>query len=657
VNVQIELLGAFRVTVGTRPVPEDAWRRRKPAALVKLLALAPGHRLPRERVMEALWPELEPHAAAANLRKALHQARRALGDEGGAAIVSLGDVLFLPQGSLSVDVDSFFAEIAAARRTGDAAAYERALALYGDGLLPDDRYADWSRERRDELAAEFVTAAEELAALLEAQGDLDGAIRVVRRLVAADPLRERAHLALMRLHALAGRREEALHAYEHLRDVLARELAAEPTAEAQRLYEEVRADRSDPELSAELWERVGDLRVLSGDTGGAARAFASALRHARDEPELARVHRKLATARLMGHEPDAAELHLHAAERLASDPVERAQLACLRANQAWERGDLDAARRHAETALELAEATGDDASIAGAQEALTIVLHLRGEWRAGLQLEVERVAADRDGRTQLARVFDIHHCIGQFHLYGDSLSEGVENYARRTLALAEEAHAIRAQAFAWCLLGETLLLRARWDEAAGCLERSCELHESLGTPTAALPWQRLAELAVCRGRGAEAEVYLRRAAAIATVSPMARHHWGRIHATSTLAGLERGDVDAAVRAVRAAAAATVRYGDCPTCSALLNPLAAEAFAALGDVAAAHAYALAAETVSERFDSSAWRAMAESAAASVAAAEGDAPLAVARFREAAGLYDRAEQPYWAERSLAQAAAVA
>jgi hypothetical protein len=57
-----------------------------------------------------------------------------------------------------------------------------------------------------------------------------------------------------------------------------------------------------------------------------------------------------------------------------------------------------------------------------------------------------------------------------------------------------------------------------------------------------------------------------------------------------------------------------------------------------------------------FDSSAWRAMAEAAAASVAASEGDAAGARARFETAASLYDGVGHTYWAERSRAQAAAV-
>ena len=656
-DLRIGLLGGFRVAVDGRAIPEEAWRRRKPAAVLKLLALAPGHRLQREQLMDVLWPQLDPPAAAANLRKAVHHARRVLdSDDGGRMIASIGELLCLPDEGLSVDVDEFRAAVDRARRTADPSDYSNAIELYHEGLLPEDRYEEWTIERRDELHAELLAILEELAGLLEAHGDVDAAARVVRRIVTEEPLREAAHAWLIRLYAIAGRRGEALQQYEQLRNVMERELDAEPSPETQRLFEEVRANRAaEPELTMDLWERVGDLRVLSGDAAGAVKAFTAALEAARS-PDAVSLQRKIAGAWLMQHAADEAEPHLAAAERLAPEPAERGRLACLRANQAWERAELDTAQSFAEEALKLAEAHGDGDDVAAAHEALAVISHLRGDWRHGFQHEIERLSADGNGSTALARVFDIHHCIGQYHLYGDALFASVEDYARRTLALAEEAEAVRAQAFAWCLLGESLLLQARWEEAAGCLARSCELHASFGTRSGALPWQRLAELAACRGRPDEADTMLRRASAIATVSPMARHLWGRIHATAAFASLERGQPEAAIHSVRAAAAAAARYGDCPTCSALLHPTAAEAFAALRDTESARAHAEAAARVAGFFDSSAWRAMAETAAAHVAAVGRDRGHARERFHAAADLYERAGQPYWTERSLRHAEAV-
>ena len=76
---------------------------------------------------------------------------------------------------------------------------------------------------------------------------------------------------------------------------------------------------------------------------------------------------------------------------------------------------------------------------------------------------------------------------------------------------------------------------------------------------------------------------------------------------------------------------------------------------LDDPDGARPFAEAAAGIAGMFDSSAWRAMAESAAASVAAAEKDQARARAGFEAAAALYERAGQPYWLGRSLAQGAA--
>ena len=77
-RVRIELLGRFRVAISGDEVLAKAWRSRRAAELVQLLALADGHRLTRDQVIEALWPHLQVEAGAANLRKAAHFAREAL---------------------------------------------------------------------------------------------------------------------------------------------------------------------------------------------------------------------------------------------------------------------------------------------------------------------------------------------------------------------------------------------------------------------------------------------------------------------------------------------------------------------------------------------------------------------------------------------------
>ena len=651
-GLALDLLGGFRVRVGGKPVDDDVWRRRRPAAVLKLLALEPSHRLHREQLADLLWPEHDPAAGAANLRKAIFLARAALDDvaEGGAGhLASVGELVRLLGDGLSIDVERFRTSLAAARRERDPAAYVAALALYRGELLPEDRYDEWASVLREELAAEYGSGLAELAALQETAGDLAAALESARRLVAADPLREEGHVAVIRLLGLSGHRSEALQHYGLLARLLDEELGTEPAAETQRLHEEIRSGGdAEPELAADLWERVGDLRVGAGDAAGAVKAFTRALDSSQDRTPRARLLRKTGEAWLQQHRAEEAAVSLAAAEAADSDPAEAARLTRARANLAWETRDLAAAERLAEESLAAAQRDGTEDDIAAAHEARAIVSHFQGRWREGLLEELARLGG-ADAGASLARVSDLHHCIGQYHLYGDGLHDSVEDYARRVLDLAEAEGMVRAQAFAWCLLGESLLLQARWDEADGCLERSCRLHMSFGSRTGGLPWQRRAELAACTGEHDESRGHLREAAARATVSPMAAHLWGRIHATAAFSAVEQGQWERAVRSVQAALAARTRYGDCPSCSAMLNPIAAEAYGCIGDPESARTYAEAAAGVAQMFASSAWQAMAESAAGSVAVAEGEPERAVRNFTRARELYDAAGQPYWAERT--------
>jgi hypothetical protein len=139
-RVDIALLGRFAVLRDGEPVPDDAWSRRGAASLVKLLALTDGRRMHRERVMDALWPELTVDAAGPRLHKAAHYARRALGDTKGAVLLRQDQVLLLADHEVTVDALVFRSLAAAAVASGSATAADEALAAYGGQLLPDDPY-------------------------------------------------------------------------------------------------------------------------------------------------------------------------------------------------------------------------------------------------------------------------------------------------------------------------------------------------------------------------------------------------------------------------------------------------------------------------------------------------------------------------------------
>ena len=143
-TLRIWLLGGFRVSVGSRSIGEEEWHLRKAQSLLKLLALAEGHRLHREQAMELLWPDLHQEAALNNLHYALHVARRTL-EPSTLASSSAGTSRYLrlrgeqltlcPDSPLWVDVEAFEEAAVTTRRALEPAAYRATLDLYAGELV------------------------------------------------------------------------------------------------------------------------------------------------------------------------------------------------------------------------------------------------------------------------------------------------------------------------------------------------------------------------------------------------------------------------------------------------------------------------------------------------------------------------------------------
>lgn len=235
-RVKIDLLGGFDVRVDERGVPGDTWRRRRgAAALVKLLALAPRRRLPRDRVLAALWPGLPPEIALPRLHTAAHYARRAFG-AADAVVLAGGTVGLLPAADVSVDVIVFEAAAGAALRSGpDPAACGAVADRYQPELLPDDGDPEWTQGVRERIRRTY-------AELLRGAGRWDELIDLI-------PVDERAHVALIRAAVLAGDGTTALRRYHDLTRVLASELQVEPGAEA-RAWRDRAVALQDPDSSA-----------------------------------------------------------------------------------------------------------------------------------------------------------------------------------------------------------------------------------------------------------------------------------------------------------------------------------------------------------------------------------------------------------------------
>ena len=141
-------------------------------------------------------------------------------------------LVLCPEGDLWVDVDAFEEAAAIARRAREPGAYRAAIELYAGELLPEDRYEEWTQERRETLRQTRLRLLVELARLHEERGEIGPAIETLGEAVTHEPTDEQAHVNLMRLYALSGREAEALTQYGRLEVVLAKELGTEPATTA-----------------------------------------------------------------------------------------------------------------------------------------------------------------------------------------------------------------------------------------------------------------------------------------------------------------------------------------------------------------------------------------------------------------------------------------
>jgi predicted ATPase/DNA-binding SARP family transcriptional activator len=251
--VRIKLLGDFHVSLGELEIPSEHFRLRKARNLVKLLALSDNHNLHREELMEILWPEGDPGAAANNLHQALFAARRAFilaGADPGLYLTFENETLHLAsKAPIWVDVENFDQAAGMARREKTPQAYQAALELYSGDLLPEDRYADWTLSRREQLRQEYLGLLQELGNLYEANSEYQAAIEVCKKIVQNDTLNEEAYVNLMRLYAMNGQRQAAVRQYQLLQEILLHELEIEPDPSSTQVYQQILSGEYAPQKS------------------------------------------------------------------------------------------------------------------------------------------------------------------------------------------------------------------------------------------------------------------------------------------------------------------------------------------------------------------------------------------------------------------------
>jgi len=245
---RVALFGGLEVTTEFGTVDEDAWKKRKARVLFAMLAVKRGQDVPRDVILEHLWPEMEAARARNNFYVIWSAMRRALAGGGPAAaaaryVQNTGGLCRVSRAVRS-DLDDF-EDAVSALRAADAAQDDAAVLaaartlmdVYRGELLPGDLYDDWFTEVRDRTRHDFCDALVRAARVAESRAEYDHALVFLRRATRADQWREDVYQATMRCQMNAGQRGSAIETYLLCRSKLIDDLGLDPSAETTRLYE------------------------------------------------------------------------------------------------------------------------------------------------------------------------------------------------------------------------------------------------------------------------------------------------------------------------------------------------------------------------------------------------------------------------------------
>lgn len=214
--VAVRLLGAFEVRVDDRSVSLPAGAQR----LVALLALR-GRR-GRSRLAGELWPDTTEHRAMGSLRTTIWRINQAVPGLVGS---TPGSADLDP--SAEVDVRRLI-DLSRALLAGDVPTEDPPLAPQTGDLLPDweDEWLTVDRERLRQLQLHVLEAQAERLLRMDAYGlALEWALAAMN----AEPLRESAHRAVIRIHLAEGNHTEAVRSYDRCVELFDRELGVAPS--------------------------------------------------------------------------------------------------------------------------------------------------------------------------------------------------------------------------------------------------------------------------------------------------------------------------------------------------------------------------------------------------------------------------------------------
>jgi DNA-binding SARP family transcriptional activator len=246
VALRIYLTGQLALECDGTLLNQGTFAGRQGALVFARLLMPRGAAVSRDELATLLWGEALPNAWDTALNAIVSKIRLLFGRAGLDKSKVLPSALGCYQLNLPadawLDVDAAFDALHSAEgllkrdRFQEAwAAAQVAYHIYKRPFLPAET-GEWVALQREKLATFHVRACECLAETYIHNGEPKIAVDIARQAVVAQPYRETAYQVLMRAHAAAGNRAEALRTFEECRRLISDHLGVAPSGDTETVY-------------------------------------------------------------------------------------------------------------------------------------------------------------------------------------------------------------------------------------------------------------------------------------------------------------------------------------------------------------------------------------------------------------------------------------
>ncbi len=219
------------------------WRTSKAEELFALLVHYQGKPMPREILIDTLWPEADPESAANNFRVTCTYLRNTFAEIGLKEVLLRDrDNYMLELGKFRCDSLDFIRIVEGDGASGaDCAGYEEASRLYAGAYFENKPY-EWALALRAWFENEFEKLQNRLADKYIEEGNLQAACEAVARILELNPLAEEAVHRLMALRLEAGDTASGIKVYQDYGERLRKEMGILPSEGLRRLVEKAIAN-------------------------------------------------------------------------------------------------------------------------------------------------------------------------------------------------------------------------------------------------------------------------------------------------------------------------------------------------------------------------------------------------------------------------------